>query len=178
MQMKWIVLAAIVYVLFSVALTLLTRKLKSPSLKAAILTFFFTATLAAAAAYAGMYYSFWAGVNSEYLRRASIGTARDVATLKLIQKSNAKQVAPNQAEWVSKALETEIDWLLPVADDYVRNRSSWQWRLQDFWYLGDMEPSLARDLPPVVEYRIAHPKVFDRGSYDEIMKRYDKARQP
>ena len=177
MQMKWIVVAAIVYVLVGLVYVLLVRKLKSLSLKATLLTFFFTLTLSAGAAYSGMYYSFWAGVNSEYLRRASVGASRDVATLKLIQKSNARQLAPNQTEWVSKALETEIDWLLPVADDYIRNRDSWKWRLQDLWYLGDMEPGLERDLPPVVEYRLSHPKVFDRGPYEEVMRRYDKSRQ-
>ncbi len=179
MQMKWIVAAAIVYVLVSVAAALLARKLKSPSLKAALLTFYFTLTLSAAAAYSGMWYSFWAGVNSEYLRRSSVGTARNVEILSLLQKSNAQKVAPNQYAWVSKACETEIDWLLPVAEDYLKNRGSFKWRLQDFWYLGEMDASFERDLPGVVQYRIAHPQVWDgHGPYDELMRRYDKARQP
>jgi len=179
MQTKWVVAVAIVYVLVSAGVVFLGWKIKSPAVKSSLLTFYFTLTLCAAASYAGMYYSFWAGINSEYLRRASIGSSRDVVTLSLIHKTNAKQIAPKQTEWVTKALETEIDWLLPVADDYLRNRGSWKWRLQDNWYLGDMEPNFDRDLPEVVKYRLAHPQATkDYGSYESLIKRYDKSRQP
>ena len=177
-QVKWIVAASLVYVIASVIVVLLARRLKGPGVKATLLTFYFTLTLLAAAAYFGMWYSFWAGVNSEYLRRASVGTSRDVVTLKLLQKSNARQIAPNQTEWVTKALETEIDWLLPVADDYIRNRGSLKWRMQDLWYLGDAEPGFNRDLPTVVEYRLTHPQILERSFYEEVMRRYDKSRQP
>lgn len=178
MQVKWIVAAALVYVFVSVAAVFVFRKLKSPAWKSSLLTFYFTFTLLAAAAYAGMYFSFWAGINSEFLRRASVGAPRDVNTLKLIQKTNAKQIVPNQTEWVVKTLETEIDWLMPVADDYLRNRKSWKWRLQDMWYLGDMEPAFQKELPAVVEYRQTHPQVLERSSYEEVMRRYGKSRQP
>jgi hypothetical protein len=177
-QVKWLVVASIAYVLVSLGVVLVLRLVKSPAWKSSLLTFYFTLTLCAGASYFGMWFCYWSGVNGEYLRRASIGAPRDVAALNLIRKSNAKQIAPNQCDWVVKSLETEIDWLLPIANDYVCNRDSWKWRLQDFWYLGDMEPSFQKELPAVVEYRKTHPKALENASYEEIMRRYDRAKQP
>jgi hypothetical protein len=114
----------------------------------------------------------WAGVSAENLRRSSVNTAEDVRILSLLQKSNAEQIDQNHYHWVTHNLENEIDALLPVANDYLSNRKSLGWRLQDLWF-GDMTTvCFPRDLPCVVQYRKTHPPIWDHGTFEVVMRNY------
>lgn len=168
------VFGIIVYALFSLLLIIFLLKLKRVWLKSSLITLYFCLTIFAFIFYLGMTFVFYAGVSSEDLRRSSVTTKSNVKILMLLHKSNAKEIDPGLYKTVTHNLENEIDCLLPVANEYLTNPEALKWQFKDAW-LGDMRTiCFPRDLPTVVNYRKSNPPVWDHGSYELVMKTYDK----
>lgn len=168
------VFGVVVYALFSLLVIIFLLKLKHIWLKSSMITLYFCLTIFALIFYLGMTFVFYAGIDSENLRRSSVTTKSNVKILTLLHKSNAKEIDPTLYRTVTHNLENEIDWLLPVANDYLANPGALKWHFKDAW-LGDMRTiCFPRDLPTVVRYRKSNPPVWDHGSYELVIKNYNK----
>jgi hypothetical protein len=172
MQMlRPILFGVTVYTLFSALVVLVVKQIKWSWLRASLITLYFTTTVFVFVLTVGVLFAFLAGNRAEYLRQSSVDTAESVRILTLLRKSDAARVDPMLYSWVAHNLENKIDWLLPIADDYLSNRQSPMWKLHNL-LRGDMTGTFERDLPLVVAYRKSHPPVSNHGSYDLLMRRY------
>lgn len=146
-----------IYVLVSALAVIFLRKISAPWIKSSLITAYFCLTLAAWLLWCSMRYAVFVGVRSEWLRQSCIDTAEAVRILTLLGKANAAEADPALHQMVTNRLNQKIDWLLPIADNYLADRGALRWRLQDAWVLGDVTPLLDRDIPGVLAYRAEHP---------------------
>ncbi|MBI3985873.1 MAG: hypothetical protein HY343_03060 [Lentisphaerae bacterium] len=170
------------YVVLSALIVMILKPIKRAWLRSSLITLYFCVTVFAFILMQAMDYSYGTGFIMGELRRSSYAPAENVRILELLRSSNAGEVNANQYAWAVHNLEFEIDWMLPLANDYLVNRSSFRWRLSEYiskFFWGD-EANMARfqkNLPSVVEYRETHPAVRKHGSYDYIMKTYTNPNQ-